>query len=116
MKATIYHNPRCSKSRATLALLTERGVDVDVIRYLETPPSPVELAQILELLGKSAPQIIRFKEPAAGEQNLKPTDERDQRAWLELIAANPSLLERPIVVIDGKATIGRPPENVLAIL
>jgi arsenate reductase len=116
MKATIYHNPRCSKSRATLALLTERGMDVDVIRYLETPPSPDELARVLKLLGKSAPQIIRFKEPAARERELKPTDERDEREWLALIAANPSLLERPIVVIGGKAAIGRPPENVLAIL
>ena len=116
MKAVIYHNPRCSKSRATLALLTERGIDVDIIRYLETPPSPGELADLLKLLGKSAPQIMRFKESAAKERGLKPTDERDQQEWLELIAANPSLLERPIVVIGAKAAIGRPPENVLALL
>ena len=116
MKALIYHNPRCSKSRATLALLEDRGVDVDVVRYLETPPSTAELARVLKLLNKTAPQIMRFKEQAAKDHGLAASDDRSEDEWLTLINTNPTLLERPIVVLGDKAAIGRPPENVLGIL
>ena len=116
MQALIYHNPRCSKSRATLALLNEQGVDVEVIRYLETPPTPAELARILELLHMAPPQIMRFKEQAAKDQGLAAADQRSTDEWLDLISAHPTLLERPIVVVGNKAAIGRPPENVLEIL
>ena len=116
MKAVIYHNPRCSKSRATLELLTERGVEPEIIHYLETPPSPSELKRILKLLDRSAPEIIRFKEAQAKQQGLSASDQRSEDEWLDILATTPKLLERPIVVIDGKAAIGRPPENVLALL
>jgi len=116
MKAVIYHNPRCSKSRATLELLMDRDLDLEVIRYLETPPSRRELARLLKLLGKTAPDIIRFKEQEAKDLGLAASDNRDQDAWLDLLAEHPRLLERPIVVVGDKAAIGRPPENVLQLL
>jgi arsenate reductase len=114
MKATIYHNPRCSKSRAALALLAEHGADVTVVEYLKTPPSPKELRELLTKLGRPARDIVRSGEPEfkaagigldAGEDTL-----------IELIAAHPKLLQRPIVVVGGSARIGRPPEDVLELL
>lgn len=116
MKIVIYHNPRCSKSRATLQLLNDRGLEPEIIQYLQTPPSADELAEMLKLLGKSATDIIRFAEPAAKELGLSPQDPRGAREWLDILAATPKLLERPIVIAGNKAAIGRPPENVLAIL
>ena len=110
---TIYHNPRCSKSRQTLALLEERGIEPEIIEYLVTPPSAEELKTILGLLGKSPRDILRKKE--AKEVGLSdPT--LDDDALIAGIAANPIVLERPIVLNDGKAALGRPPENVLEIL
>ncbi len=116
MSTAIYHNPRCSKSRATLALLTERGIEPQVIKYLEDPPSVDELRQILGQLGKQAQDILRFNEQVAKDAGLAPDDERSETEWLELMVANPVLIERPIVVAGGKARIGRPPESVLEIL
>jgi arsenate reductase len=111
----IYHNSRCSKSRATLALLEQRGEPVEVVNYLDTPPSVAELKHLLDLLGLPARGLIRTGEdeyaalglddPALGEDAL-----------LAAMAAHPRLIERPIVVANGKAAIGRPPEAVLAIL
>jgi arsenate reductase len=114
MKATIYHNPRCSKSRAALALLAEHGADVTVVEYLKTPPSPMELRELLTKLGRPARDIVRSGEPEfktagigldAGEDTL-----------IGLIAAHPQLLQRPIVVVGRSARIGRPPEDVLELL
>ncbi len=117
METTIYHNPRCSKSRATLELITGKGVEPGIVAYLDTPPSREELANILQLLGKSAPEIIRFGESVAKELGLSPKDEHSEDEWIELIVQNPILMQRPIVVVDGEqAVIGRPPENVLDIL
>ncbi len=117
METTIYHNPRCSKSRATLELITNEGVEPSIVTYLETPPSKEELADILQLLGVDAPEIIRFGESVAKELGLSPKDERTQSEWLELMVKNPILMQRPIVVVGGsKAIIGRPPENVLSII
>ena len=116
MAAKIYHNPRCSKSRQTLALLQENSVEPEIIKYLETPPTAAELGKILEMLGKDPQDIIRFKDAAAKTLGLSAKDERGRDEWLALMAANPAIIERPIVVIDGKATMGRPPENVLSIL
>ncbi|MEK9683640.1 MAG: arsenate reductase (glutaredoxin) [Rhodospirillaceae bacterium] len=113
--ATIYHNPRCSKSRATLNLLQEKGVEIKVIEYLKTPPSASELDSFLTALGKEPRDLMRKSELPYKELNLQ--DQTKTRA--ELIKAmieNPILIERPIVVNDGKVTIGRPPENVFAIL
>ena len=115
MSVTIYHNPRCSKSRETLALLQNRGIAPTVIEYLQTPPDAKTLQSILGKLGISARQLLRTKETAYIENGL----DNEKLTDAELIAAivkNPVLMERPIVLAHGKAAIGRPPENVLAIL
>jgi len=116
LSTVIYHNPRCSKSRATLALLTERGIEPKVITYLETPPSKLQLRQVLDQLGVAPPDLIRFNEQVAKQAGLKPNDNRSEDEWLELMLANPILIERPIVISGDRARIGRPPESVLEIL
>jgi arsenate reductase len=111
----IYHNSRCSKSRATLALLQERGADVEVINYLDTPPTAAELSTLLKQLGMTPRQLLRQGEDdyqALGLDN--PT--LDDQALIAAMVAHPKLIERPIVVANGKAALGRPPEAVLAIL
>jgi arsenate reductase (glutaredoxin) len=115
MTATIYHNPRCSKSRQTLALLEERGIAPRVVDYLKTPPSAAELRAILKKLGLKPRDLIRKSEPLYAELGLKDRD-LDDDALIALMVANPILIERPIVVRGAKAAIGRPPENVLEIL
>lgn len=112
----IYHNPRCSKSRETLALLQARGHQPEVVEYLKTPPSVEELDQICQMLGSDPTALIRSKEAQFKELGLSLKDQRSRQEWLELLVDNPALLERPIVVKDGKAALGRPPENVLALL
>lgn len=116
MKARIYHNPRCSKSRATLQLLEERGVEVDVVEYLETPPTQDELREACRKLGKHPRDVVRFKEGVARELGLDPGDGRTEDEWLALLVAHPVLLERPIVVVGDEAALGRPPENVAELL
>ena len=110
---TIYHNPRCTKSRATLALLEARGVKPKVVEYLIAPPAATELRAIVRKLGIRPEQLLRkgediFKEKYAG----KPLSDAE---WIEAMAKNPILIERPIVVRGDKAVIGRPPENVNAL-
>lgn len=115
MKVTIYHNPRCSKSRATLALLTARGVKPEIIEYLKTPPDESTLRRLLKLLSMTPRQLLRTKEDAyvkAGLDNPKLTDAQ----ILKAMVAHPVLMERPVVVVGDKAAIGRPPENVLTLL
>ncbi len=111
---TIYHNPRCSKSRATLALLEERGVQPEVVLYLDTPPSAKQLRQLLDKLGMSASQLVR-----RGEDDWKASglglDAADGDI-IEAMATHPRIIERPIVVCGDRAVLGRPPENVLALL
>jgi arsenate reductase (glutaredoxin) len=114
-RPTIYHNPRCSKSRATLALLEERGLDPLIVDYLKAPPSAVELQDILKKLKMAPRDLMRkgetvYKELGLADEGL--TDEKLIRAMTE----NPILIERPIVVSGAKAKIGRPPESVLDIL
>ena len=110
---TIYHNPRCSKSRETLQLIEGRGITPRVVEYLKTPPSAEELTRILALLGKSPAEVLRKKEAAeAGIDAATLTDAQ----LIAAMVANPAVIERPIVVADDKAALGRPPENVLAIL
>lgn len=112
---TIYHNPRCSKSRQTLALIEEANADVEIVEYLKNPPSIETLATILELLGVSPRAMMRIKEDEYKEQGL--ADENiSSDELLAAMAATPKLIERPIVVSGNKACIGRPPENVLALL
>ena len=115
-EVTIYHNPRCSKSRQTLELLKEQGVEPVVVDYQKTPPSVEELGRILDMLGKGPLDITRTQEKRFKELGLSKQDEREQGEWLRLLHDNPKLIERPIVVHGDRAAIGRPPEDVLAIL
>lgn len=111
----IYHNNRCSKSRATLALLEQHGGEVEVIDYLATPPSASELAGLLKQLGMTARELLR--EGEAEYQVLGLADPSlDDAALIAAMVAHPKLIERPIVVANGRAALGRPPEAVLAIL
>lgn len=115
MSVTIYHNPRCTKSRQTLALLEARGIKPQVIEYLQTPPSAKELDAILKMLGMAPRDLMRKQEAPYGEQNLA-SPEKTRAQLIEAMIASPILIERPIVVSNGKAAIGRPPENILEIL
>ena len=112
---TIYHNPKCSKSRATLALLERRGIAPHVIEYLTTPPSAAELNRILELLDLEPRALMRKNEAEYRELGL---DEASltRSQLIEAMVDNPRLIERPIVLANGKAAIGRPPENVERII
>jgi arsenate reductase len=115
LRTIIYHNPRCSKSRQTLALLEEKGVNPRIVDYLKMPPSAAELNTILKKLGLRPRDLMRKGEPRYAELGLKDRD-LDDDALIALMVANPILIERPIVVSGGKAAIGRPPESVLEIL
>ena len=110
MELTIYHNPRCSKSRATLALLESRGESPRVIDYLNAPPDAEELAGVLKLLGKPVLEMVRQNEDAWAESGLD--SEANESDVLAAIANAPILLQRPIVVRGKRAVIGRPPENI----
>ena len=114
MSIKIYHNPRCSKSRATLALLQEQGIEPEIIEYLKTPPGEAELDQILTMLGKEPADLMR-----RGEQEYKDHIQGNTLSRAETIAlmvAYPKMIERPVVVNGDKAAVGRPPESVLSIL
>jgi arsenate reductase len=112
---TIYHNPRCSKSRASLEMLEAKGIKPTIIRYLDTPPSRSELSEILDKLGLQAEQIVRKGEALFGELGLndKTLSNND---WINVLVQNPKLIERPIVISGNKAAIGRPIERVIDIL
>lgn len=111
---TIYHNPRCSKSRNTLALLEENGISPDIVLYLEQPPGVEDLKKLLKKLGISAGELVR-----RGEADYKAAGLGKESSDADVLAAMaryPKLIERPIVVKGNKAVLGRPPENVLALL
>jgi len=114
--ATIYHNPRCSKSRSALSILNENGFDVTEVRYLETPPSNSELKELCKLMNKTPLEIVRTGESLFKELELSKKDNKTDDEWLQVLAQNPKLIERPIVKIGNKAIMGRPPENVLLII
>jgi arsenate reductase (glutaredoxin) len=111
----IYHNSRCSKSRSALALLEQHGKPFKVINYLETPPSAAELKTLLTQLGIPARQLLRSGEDVYKALHLDDAS-LDEAALIDAMTKHPLLIERPIVVADGKAVIGRPPEAVLDIL
>ena len=115
MTVTIYHNPRCSKSRQTLQLLEAKGIAPKIVEYLKTPPSQAELKSILKKLGIKPRALMRQGEPLYAELGLKDRALSDD-ALIELMVEHPILIERPIVVNGAKAAIGRPPEMVLEIL
>ncbi|MDO6443990.1 arsenate reductase (glutaredoxin) [Marinobacter sp. 2_MG-2023] len=111
----IFHNPRCSKSRQALELLTNQGIEPEIIRYLETPPTEQELSDILDALGYQPRELMRTGEKEYKELGLNNPDlSREQ--LIAAMVATPKLIERPIVLANGKAAVGRPPENVLSIL
>ncbi len=112
---TIYHNPRCSKSRQTLQLLQEHGVEPEVVLYLEEPPSAQQLKTLLAQLGIDARSLLRKGEDAYKENNLKDNSLGDEQL-IEAMVKFPKLIERPIVVKGDRAVLGRPPENVLELL
>ncbi len=115
MSVTLYHNPRCSKSRQTLQLLQERNLEPAVIEYLKTPPDAATLSAIIGMLGTDAAGIMR-----TGEAEYKAAKEEvlamDENAKLEWLSANPKVIQRPVVINNGQARIGRPPESVLEIV
>jgi arsenate reductase len=113
-KPTIWHNPRCSKSRNAVTLLEEKGIDADVVKYLDTPPSKEELKEVLKMLGISARELMRTKEAIYKELDLKEVS--DEAQLIEAMVEHPKLIERPIVIKDGKAAIGRPIENIIDLL
>ncbi|GAA6131838.1 arsenate reductase (glutaredoxin) [Halopseudomonas sabulinigri] len=111
-QVTIYHNPRCSKSRQTLELLENQGADIEVVRYIDDQLNNAELSELLQLLGMSARELMRKGEAVYKELNLD-NPELSEAQLVQALADYPRLIERPIVVRDGKAVIGRPPEKVL---
>ena len=111
-QVTIYHNPRCTKSRQTLALLNEREIEPTVVEYLKDPPDEATVRSLLKKLGIAPADLIRRKE----HQALDLPDTDDEAELIARMAANPQIIERPIVVNGSKARIGRPPEQVLEIL
>lgn len=115
MAVTIYHNPRCSKSRQTLALLEKRGIQPKIIEYLVTPPTEAELKRLLKLLGVSPRELLRTKEAEYKQAKLDKPDVSDAEI-IRALVKYPRLMERPIVVVGNKAALGRPPESVLKIL
>ena len=115
MTIRIFHNPRCSKSRTTLALLQEQGIDPEIKLYLDSPPNVDELRSILKKLGITPRELMRKGEAEYREQNLNDEALTDDDLILAMVST-PKLIERPIVLANGRAALGRPPESVLDIL
>ena len=113
MEVRIYHNPRCTTSRKTLALLRDRGIEPEIIEYLKTPYTAAQLKTLLGQLGLPARALVRKKEAAAA--GIDPAT-LSEAALIAAMARNPIIVERPIVVSGGKAVLGRPPEKVLSVL
>ena len=111
----IYHNPRCSKSRQALALLHDTGCEVEVIEYLNTPPTPDELADVISKLGITPEELVRKKETTFRELGLHDQTLTDAQ-WLRVLCENPRLIERPIVINGQQAIVGRPPELIQTLL
>ena len=115
MQVTIYHNPKCATSRATLALLEARGIRPKVVEYLLYPPSKAELERIVELLGMQPRELLRKKEPEYKQAGLD-DPKLSNAAILRALRSYPKLMQRPIVLANNRAALGRPPENILSIL
>lgn len=112
----IFHNPRCTKSRETLKIVEEKNLDLKIIEYLKTPPSVEELDYVCKKLGVEPKDIIRTKEKLFSELGLSISDDKSRTEWLKILSENPKLIERPIVIYNNKAVIGRPPEKVLEVI
>jgi arsenate reductase len=116
MAGKFYHNPRCRKSREGLRIVEENKLDVEIVEYLKTAPSETELKMILDGLGIRALDLIRTQENVFKELNLHKSDQREERDWIKIMAENPVLIERPILVYRGKVALGRPPEKLKDII
>ncbi len=116
MKARLFHNPRCSKSRQALQILNTHQIEPEIIEYLKTPPTEEEICELCKRMGISPRELVRFKEQIAKDLGLRKKDERDDREWCRLMAEHPKLIERPIFIHDDKVVLGRPPEKVLEII
>jgi arsenate reductase len=115
MTVTIYHNPRCSKSRQALELLRENNVEPDIVEYLKTPPTVSELDAILRMLAKEPRELMRRKESVYRDLALD-DESLDRHSLLQAMVEHPILIERPIAVADDRAALGRPPEKVLDVV
>jgi len=111
---TIWHNPRCGKSRDALKLLEEEGITPEIVRYLDDAPSEAQLRELLKMLGIGARDLMRTKEELYRELGLK--EVTDEAALIRAMAEHPKLIERPVVIKNGKAVIGRPPEKVIELV
>ena len=111
---TIWHNPRCSKSRQALAILDENGCEKEIVKYLEQTPNKSEIKKVLGMLGISARELMRTKEDIYKELDLK--NEHNEEKLIEAMANNPKLIERPVIIKGNKAIIARPPEKALELL
>ena len=114
-KLQIFHNPRCSKSRQALCLLQGTDHDIEIHEYLRDPPTPAFLDSVLFKLNLNPIEIIRTNEPEFKDLGLSLKDSRTRMEWIEILCGHPKLIERPIVIAEDKAVIGRPPENVLTL-
>lgn len=114
-EVVIYHNPRCSKSRQTLNLLKERGIEPRIVEYLKTPPDEQTLSGILDMLGIQPADLVRTKEDEFRALGLHEKT-NDPKALIRAMTEHPILIERPVVINGDRARVGRPPENVLEIL
>ena len=115
MTYTIYHNPKCSKCRGTLEILNSKGVEPKISDYLKNPPTKDELKEIINKLKIRPSELVRFNEGKAIELGISAEDNLTHDQWLNIMTENPVLIERPIVISEKGAVIGRPPENVLAL-
>ena len=111
-----YHNPRCRKSRETLQMVSKKNVEYDVIEYLKEPPSAEQLTTILKSLNMRPLELMRTQEKVFKQLGLPRKDVRSDKEWINIMVSNPVLIERPILIYNGKVALGRPPENVLKIL
>ena len=116
MAYTIYYNPKCSKCRETLRIMTDKDIEPLIVEYLKDPPSKEELTEIIQKLNIQPSELIRFKEEKAKEIGISASDDLTLEEWLTILTENPVLIERPIVISAKGAVIGRPPENVLELL
>jgi len=114
MTGILYHNPRCSKSRQALALLKEKGIEPEIHEYLKTPINKEQLEEILALLSVSASELTRSSEDIYKELGLSKDDPEEQ--LIDAMVKHPKLIQRPIYINNGKAAVGRPPEDILAIV
>lgn len=113
---TLYHNQRCSKSRGVQDILLERGVEFAVVNYLDNPPTAAKLLELCTKGGFPATDLVRFGESLARDMGISLSTPHDSLQWCELLAENPSLIERPIIETTYNAIIGRPPQRVLELL